>query len=55
MEVIDPKEFLKQRAKNYVESHNPKIFEQLHFEIVLRCAYFKKFVVEFDEQVANLL
>jgi len=41
MEVIEPKEYLKMRAKNYVESQNPKIFELLQFEKVLNCTYSK--------------
>lgn len=50
MEIEEPKELLKKATKGkYVESHNSKIFDQLNFQEVLTCAYFKDFVEAFDE------
>jgi len=52
MEVVEPKEFLR-KAKGYIETHNSKIFDQLNFQQVLTCSYFKDFVDELDVKVHN--
>lgn len=49
MEIVEPKEFLKKFAKGYLETHNAKIFQQLNFQQVLGCAYFKEFILNFNE------
>lgn len=49
MSISEPKEFLKNASKNYNESHNSDIFNDLDFDKVLECAYFKKFIKNLDK------
>ena len=49
MLVEEPKEFLKNISKKYNESHNSEIFNQLDFDKVLECFYFKKFIENLDK------
>jgi len=54
MEVVEPKEFLRKKAKAYLETHNPKIFDQLNFQHTLTCDYFKNFIDAFDKTLLNI-
>jgi hypothetical protein len=54
MEIEEPKEYLKSREKKYNESENPKIFENLRFEIVIRLEYFKLFIAKLDKKISDL-
>lgn len=50
MDVSEPKEFLKKFSKDYNESKNSDIFNELVFENVLNnCIYFAKFIKDFDK------
>lgn len=49
MTIEEPKEFLKKHTRKYSESHNANIFEQLDFENLLKCDYFKRFIDDLDK------
>lgn len=50
MSISEPKEYLRQRARNYNESKNSEVFEELIFNNVLsNCEYFKSFINDFDK------
>lgn len=53
MTIEEPKEFLKRHAKKYSESHNAKIFEQLSFDELLKCGYFKIFIDNLEKKITN--
>lgn len=51
-----PKEFLIENTKHpnkYNESKNPKIFEKLNIDILLKCRYFKTFYENFEALLNN--
>jgi hypothetical protein len=53
-ETEEPKEFLKSIYKRYNEVHNPKLFEQLDYNILLeRSKYFREFIIKFNKAIAN--
>ena len=51
MEVEEPKEYLRNRVKEYNESHNPDIFNEIRFDKALKCKYFKSFISKFDDKI----
>ena len=55
MLISEPKEFLRDKTKNYNESMNAEIFEDLIFDTVLsKCKYFEKFIENFDKMLLSL-
>lgn len=50
MNIIEPKEYLRERANGYNESKNAEIFEQLIFkDVIFNCKYFSDFIHNFDK------
>lgn len=55
MDISEPKEYLRKRARNYNESKNSEIFEELVFDVVLaNCNYFSEFISDFDKLLLKL-
>jgi hypothetical protein len=52
MEIAEPKELLKSASNKYSESLNARIFEELDFAKVLKCAYFERFITNLDKHLA---
>lgn len=50
MDVVEPKEYLKNQNKNYTETDNKDIFEYSDFDkIYNNCDYFKRFIDKFNK------
>lgn len=55
MLISEPKEFLREKTKEYNESKNSEIFEELNFQNVLsNCKYFERFIRNFDKTLSKL-
>lgn len=53
MEVPETKEYLKSIEKEYIETHNSKIFELFEFEKLLDCKYFRSFIEKLKKELPN--
>jgi len=53
MSIEEPKEYLRDRARNYTESDNPAIFRELIFENTLICQYFEIFIHKLDQHIES--
>lgn len=51
MEIEEPKEFLRARAKEYNESDNPEVFLEMNFDNVFKCEYFENFITRFEKNI----
>ena len=54
MQVKEPKEFLRSKAKRYTESDNPDIFKRMDFNKALNVEYFKTFITKLDRKIKEL-
>lgn len=54
MSIHEPKELLKSFSKKYNEIHNGKIFEKIDFDKAMECAFFFKFIRNFDKALSRI-
>ena len=54
MNIEEPKEFLRSKAKNYTESDNPDIFKAIEFQKMFNCSYFKDFIKKLNKTIVHL-
>lgn len=52
MSIEEPKEYLRERERNYNESHNPDIFKNIRFEKAMECKYFGEFISKFEKMIS---
>lgn len=53
MLIEEPKEYLRERAKQYNESDNPDIFKLIDFEKALGCRYFDEFINKLETKITH--